>query len=403
MKVFDMSKNVYAVIGAGYGDEGKGLFTDYLCNEINADIVVRANSGAQAGHTVTLSNGRRHVFSHFGSGSFLNVPTFLSRFFVSNPILFLFELENLFHLDLKPIVFVDERSFVTTPYEMRINQLIETARGEGRHGSCGIGFGETIEREEKGFHLSVKDLFLSKEELRYKLMDIRDLWIPQRLKALNLNLNLDEMKMFESSDVVDNFIEDCKDFISYVKVTSEDFKPSWNNIVFENAQGLKLDQFSEDFPFVTRSNTGLKNISLIMNDWNLDEIKVVYAHRCYTTRHGAGPLLNELNQIPVIDFEDKTNVPNDWQGSLRFAYLNLDELKMSIKKDLNSFKTSIKVDYVLGISCLDQIKGNVYIKSLDKEYNVLDENVASFIEKNTGIQVWLRSWGPTRNTILKDD
>lgn len=60
----------YAVIGAGYGEEGKGLLTDALAHSLGAAaMVIRHNGGAQAGHTVTLPDGRRHVFHHVGSGT----------------------------------------------------------------------------------------------------------------------------------------------------------------------------------------------------------------------------------------------------------------------------------------------------------------------------------------------
>ena len=74
------------VIGSNFGDEGKGLTVDYLCHQ-GAGVVVRFNGGAQAGHTVCLDR-LRHVFSHFGSGTLRGVPTYLSQFFIVNPIMF---------------------------------------------------------------------------------------------------------------------------------------------------------------------------------------------------------------------------------------------------------------------------------------------------------------------------
>ena len=109
-------------------------------------IVVRFNGGAQAGHTVVTPEGRRHVFSHIGSGTFAGAATFLSRFFVSHPLLFLKEWEVLAAQGVRPVVYVDPDSPVTTPYDMMINQIIEQEQGAARHGSCGLGFGETLER-----------------------------------------------------------------------------------------------------------------------------------------------------------------------------------------------------------------------------------------------------------------
>ena len=78
--------NTQAVIGAVYGDEGKGRLVDYLAS-LTPTLVVRHNGGAQAGHTVVTPEGLRHVFHHFGSGTFVGSPTYLSRFFIVNPLI----------------------------------------------------------------------------------------------------------------------------------------------------------------------------------------------------------------------------------------------------------------------------------------------------------------------------
>src|ERR1041384_2446319 len=78
----------YAVIGANWGDEGKGLITDYLAaKEPDSSLVIRFNGGANAGHTVVTPAGLRHVFGHYGSGTLAGARTFLSRHFICNPIL----------------------------------------------------------------------------------------------------------------------------------------------------------------------------------------------------------------------------------------------------------------------------------------------------------------------------
>ena len=81
-------KNVRIVIGANFGDEGKGLMTDYFCSQApptEGVLNVRFNGGAQAGHTVVAPDGRRHIFGHLGAGSFLpNVATYLTSDFIIN-------------------------------------------------------------------------------------------------------------------------------------------------------------------------------------------------------------------------------------------------------------------------------------------------------------------------------
>ena len=132
------SLEVFAVIGSGYGDEGKGLVTDSL--SASTTRVVRYNGGAQAGHTVCKANGIRHVFHHVGAGTFSGATTHLSKFFVVNPILANQELAELAQLGYNPVITVDLYAPVTTPIDMMINQAVEQQRGNNRHGSCGIGF-----------------------------------------------------------------------------------------------------------------------------------------------------------------------------------------------------------------------------------------------------------------------
>src|SRR5262249_4576381 len=149
--------NATAVIGANFGDEGKGLITDFLAAKDPANtMVIRFNGGAQAGHTVVTPAGRRHVFHHFGAGSLAGARTFLSRFFIVNPFLWYKERQELPELT-EPMA-VDRRAMLTTPYDMLINQEAERFRGRQRHGSCGIGINETVERCGGEFATHVADI-----------------------------------------------------------------------------------------------------------------------------------------------------------------------------------------------------------------------------------------------------
>ena len=76
------------------------------------------------------------------------MPTFLSQFFVCNPILFLDEYKKLFALGVKPVVYAHRNCLITTFAAIEINQRIEDSRGSKRHGSCGVGVNETIVRSE---------------------------------------------------------------------------------------------------------------------------------------------------------------------------------------------------------------------------------------------------------------
>ena len=128
-------KKAYAVIGAGFGDEGKGLMTDYFCRRGGSVINIRSNGGAQAGHTVCTAGGKRHIFSHIGSGSFAGADTYLSGYFILNPMLFSRELQILGANAGR--IFIDLQCIITLPCDMLLNQFAETVRGNDRHGKSG--------------------------------------------------------------------------------------------------------------------------------------------------------------------------------------------------------------------------------------------------------------------------
>lgn len=349
------------VIGAHFGDEGKGRVIDHYATAAGTDgLVVRFNGGAQAGHTVVAPDGRRHVFSHIGSGALAGAATFLSRFFVANPILFLKEWDVLLAKDVLPVVHIDPRSPVTTPYDMMINQLIEAARGAGRHGSCGIGFGETLERHLTPAHaLTVADL-AERTTLVARLDAIRRAYVPARLAQLGIGAAYDRNRaLFQSAAILEHFVEDTERFRAKVQVSTWPAAAQGRHLLFEGAQGLLLDQERGFFPHVTRSHTGLRNVLALAAELALERLEVTYVSRSYLTRHGAGPLPHALPKQPYAGIVDDTNVPNPYQGTLRFAWLDLDLCGRAIAADRADAQAwpGIALDTRLALTCLDQVDG----------------------------------------------
>lgn len=390
----------HVVIGANFGDEGKGLITDYLAAPYGKDAtIVRFNGGAQAGHTVTTHDGKRHVFSHFGSGSFSGAATFLSKFFVCNPILFHKEWKLLKEKGVRPRVFVDRRSPVTTPYDMMINQIAEDFRGNGRHGSCGLGFGETLERQENGIRLYAEDL-RDKKKLGLVLREIRRSWLPLRLKRMGVTDIPGEWQARISSDLImEHFIKDCAEFLDNIEFADVKFLATRKALVFEGAQGLMLDQKRGYFPHVTRSNTGIKNVLDLADEAGLRNLDITYITRYYATRHGAGPLPYELPEAPCDKIVDQTNIHNQYQGSLRFGWLDIDHLYKNIQSDLADINGDIKASHRLAITCLDQIGDSIKCVSEEKLVRADLEGYLCLLAKRMGHRRFLGSFGPTRATV----
>lgn len=311
-----------AVIGASFGDEGKGLTVDYLCSKGDVGVVVRFNGGAQAGHTVVTPEGERHVFRQCGSGTFMGVPTFLSQYVSVNPIALFMELKKLNELKYAPELYASPECLVTTFADMIINRRLETKRGKDRHGSCGMGIGETIDRSKiEELKITMADIY-NGANLESKLAEICDKYAKFRTGEV-----IDEPRMAEA------FLKACK---ALPEVVNPAGIGQCKDPVFEGAQGLLLSEDNKEFfPHLTRSNTGIKNVKLLCDQAGITHLDAYYITRTYLTRHGAGPL---PGQDDKMSYEDNTNNSNEYQGTLRFAPLDAEQMHIRIVNDVMSTK-----------------------------------------------------------------
>jgi adenylosuccinate synthase len=339
------------VIGANWGDEGKGLVTDYLCRLHKADLVVRFNGGAQAGHTVVTPEGRRHVFNHIGSGYFTGVPTYLSEYFILNPIIFRREFEEL-GVPEDYAIYASWNCRVTTYWDMLANRCLEQLRGGKAHGSCGCGINETIERDRYFIGLLYKDWFSETfRDTSVILEAIAEFWHESLIEAGKIYhaANLPEWAadaFSRKGEINKKFREDIRfmfDRLSQSSIYTMRWWDSFEYAVFEGAQGLGLDQFYGNYPYVTRSNTGIRNVlemqrnGNVMGGENFEIDEIVYVSRTYETRHGNDPFFTETDSQKLLErAKDLTNVPNEWQGTLRCSKLNYYNMGNRIGLDIQA-------------------------------------------------------------------
>jgi adenylosuccinate synthase len=350
-------KDIKIVVGSNWGDEGKGLMTDYFSQKPNS-IVVCSNGGAQRGHTVTTPDGIRHVFHHFGSGTFNHASTYLSEDFIVNPIIFKQEYDELMKLGYIPNVYINQNCMLTTPFDMMANQIIEENRGKNKHGSCGLGIFETIKRYKAG----ITDVD----------NHIREYYLEQ-FERENIILTDEWSRIFLNNGIFEHFLDDWDFMNNHSLVISDNyFLNQFDNIVFEAAQGLLLDQNNtEYFPHLTPSNTGIKNPKRIIEnvEWNEEiNIETCYVSRTYLTRHGAGKFPSECNKRFINEYMfDKTNVPNPFQDTLRYGTLDLGELYSRCSKDIGNFgdKKSIAITH-----CNEYGWDNDKLIELFKDWNI---------------------------------
>jgi adenylosuccinate synthase len=289
-----------AVVDLGYGDAGKGTVVDALCASERIAAVIRFNGGAQAAHNVVTDGGRHHTFAQFGSGTLRGVPTHLSRFVVVDPLALAAEaaaLGNPFHL-----LTVDADAPLATVWHRAANQIRERRRGGERHGSCGMGVGETV-----SYALSHADApraadVLSPARLRTRLALVRD-----RLTEAYGPLPAPPLQ-----DVVDAFLAFGRS-VRIVDSGQVNRLLAAGRCVFEGAQGVLLDEWRGWHPFTTWSTTTFANVATLCPEFV--RLGVV---RTYTTRHGAGPFVTEA----PLALPEPHNGSGRWQGAFRVGHFD---------------------------------------------------------------------------------
>ncbi|MFI7424168.1 adenylosuccinate synthetase [Nonomuraea sp. NPDC049684] len=294
------------VVDLGYGDAGKGTVVDWACATLPVHAVVRFNGGAQAGHNVVLDDGRHHTFAQFGAGTFRGVRTHLSRFVVVDPLALSAEAEHLARLGVPDpfgLLTVDRDCLLATPYHVEAGRRRELARGRARHGSCGMGVGETM-----AYHLEHGALAPRAgdppRELTRKLTVLRE--------------TLREALGVEGPPVAD-CVAVYRAFAERVRLVDSSYTAGLvrrGPVVFEGAQGVLLDEQWGFDPYTTWSTATFANALELLDGAGAARLGVL---RTYTTRHGPGPLVTE---DPALELPEPHNVTGPWQGAFRRGHFD---------------------------------------------------------------------------------
>ena len=322
--------SVTVIIGKNFGDEGKGLAADYFASRSRSAgasaVCVRHNGGAQAGHTVDRRDGR-FVFSQLSSASFRGADTFWADSFLPDLYKLSAERERFRSLTgAVPEIFGSPACRCTYIGDILLNMLLETARGKERHGSCGMGINEAVVRSA-AFPLYLRDAAGSDAAALYrKMKTLQSEYLPLRLQELHMNLQSagEYGELLQSDAVLRNAADEMARNAQTVQLREHDFLRKYDDILFEGAQGLLLDAlYTKYAPHLTSSRTGLFEPARILRGifgTALPQTEIVYITRSYVTRHGAGPLPCEIPPAQLtFGKNDRTNVPNEWQGTLRIA------------------------------------------------------------------------------------
>lgn len=423
-----MKGKVDVLLGAVWGDEGKGKVVDYLTPQY--DVVCRFQGGPNAGHTICF-DGEKYVLHLIPSGIFNNnCINVIGNGVVIDPIELLKEIEILENdgIDVKSRLIVSERAHLILPIHKLLDKSIEESKGKSKIGSTLKGIGPTYTEKVTRNGIRVGDIY-GKLETKVRELSVDHFFNNKLLDDLDLvSQNSKHNKdFFEACEKLKNYT--ILDTTYYLNESLTDGK----SILAEGAQGALLDVDFGTYPFVTSSNTTIGGVVTGLGIPATKINKVIGIFKAYTTRVGSGPFPTELeDEVGELLRERGAEYGATTGRSRRCGWLDLPLLKYScmingitelhmMKLDVMSCIEEIKVctNYLVNDLITDQVPLDFSdIQRVDYEtfdgwdgedisqckflYDLPKEcmNYVKFIEKYLQIPITLVSVGVDRNQVI---
>ena len=421
-----------AVIGAQWGDEGKGKVVDYLAER--ARLVVRYQGGNNAGHTLVV-NGEKTILHLIPSGILVDgVTNIIGDGTVIDPWVLLSEIDGLkdrgaMRAPESRQLLIGRRAAVIAPYHVALDQAREQRLGKGKIGTTGRGIGPAYEDVAARRAIRIADL-LDRKRLTSRLERVLD--------EKNALLSWMDAETFDQDDLVERLMDVGRRLAPWIDdagkwVRAEVAKGA--DVVFEGAQGAMLDVVHGTYPYVTSSHTTTGGIASGTGTHPRQLNAVVGVVKAYTTRVGAGPFPTELHD----DVGESLRKMGQEFGSTtgrprRCGWLDISQLRYA--HQLNGF-TSLaltKLDVLTGLESIEVCTGyevdgerwdvlptdddlmdrakpiTVTLKGWSQDvrdarsFDMLPENAQAYIQliqTELGVPVGLISVGPGRHETIR--
>ena len=337
--------SVTTIIGAQWGDEGKGKVTDYLAD--NSKVVARSQGGNNAGHTIVI-DGKKHKLHLLPSGILRkNVVNIIGNGVVVNPDVLLKELSNL--EGERGQLFISDRAHVIMPYHKLLDGGEESSKGKSMIGTTGNGIGPCYSDKASRIGIRMGDL-------------LDDELILERLeKALPRNQALLSHYGMKNDLTVDGLLNLCKswrkelgEYITDSSLLVNKHIDNGDNILLEGAQGVHIDIEYGTYPFVTSSSPTTAGAALGSGIAPSKISNVVGVTKAYLTRVGSGPFPTELEDEVGEMIRDKGQEFGTTTGRpRRCGWLDLVMLELSHRICGFSSLAIMKLDI---LSDMDEIK-----------------------------------------------
>jgi len=310
------------VVGAQWGDEGKGKLVDVLAEQ--SDLVVRFNGGGNAGHTV-MHDGETYKFHYMPSGMLHNKQCILGTGVVINPKDLLEEIKSFTESGHAPDLKISARAHVIFPH----HQLIDAKEG-GKIGTTGRGIGPTYSQKASRINLRILDIIADDASMRIKnsLSELRDTLVTDGIFTTSQFEDYCQQVAHEYAAYGAEFKAFVTDTEDLVRIASRgDLQ-----VLFEGAQGTLLDLNYGTYPFVTSSSTLAAAAFVGGGAIPGVPIRILGITKAYTTRVGEGPFPTELDGEAATDLREAGHEYGATTGRpRRVGHLDLYALRYAIR------------------------------------------------------------------------
>ena len=426
------TSKITAIVGAQWGDEGKGKITDFFAGE--SDYVVRFHGGNNAGHTVIVE-GNTFKLHLIPSGIIYGGPmSIIGNGVVVDPKVLLDEIEYIEGKGIDPKLMVSDRAHVIMPYHIELDGALSNHQGDLAAGSTRRGIAPVY--ADKMFRNGIRIIdLLEPDVLMEKLTKGYSFAKGIIEKALSKKI---ESSIEEIFDSYCGYGERLKPYITDTSVELYNAHKNNKSILFEGAQGISLDVDHGIYPYTTSSNTAAGHISTGTGVSFRDIGRIIGVVKAYLSRVGESPLPSEMHGSEAEALREKGGEYGTTTGRpRRVGWLDLVQVRQAVrvnglteialtKLDVLSGFESIKVcvaynvngnnilempaslsEYRLAKPVYESLSGwdNLPDKIWEKGFNALPETLKEyikFVEDQVDCPVKLISVGPQRHeTILR--
>ncbi len=385
---------VSVVVGAQWGDEGKGKIVDFLSHDY--DVVVRFQGGNNAGHTIYLPDGTKKVLHIIPSG-ILNPNTLniIAHGCVVCPSTFTKELSG---LDVKNNLMVSSNAHIIMPYHIELDKVREK---QFKIGTTLKGIGPAYEDKASRSGILIKDLF-NKEILDKKLERV----LVEKNALLKVLGSEKHFSLNEIKDFCESSLNQLSPFVQDTVSLLRTLKDENKRILLEGAQGTLLDLDQGDYPFVTSSNT-VVSAALTGTGLNYKDIDRVYGViKCYVTKVGEGPFPSCIEQTDPHMANRIREIGKEFGATTgrqrNIGWIDIDMLKKAVQANGIDSWVLTKSDVLNNFETIGVYEQGVYTQVPGwKDHK--DHNFKQFvylIEDLTGVSVDIVSYGTKRSETL---